>query len=170
MNTVKWIVIIVVAALVVGAAAGFGGYSMGKSAGTAQALAARQNFFAARGGGQGGAAGTGNAAGGNGQAGGLGRGNFGQIKQISGDTIDLSTATAVLKVKVTSQTQIEKQAQGTISDLQTGERITVSGSTGSDGVLTATRIQLLPANAGGPGGQQQAGAGAQQQTGNTGNP
>jgi hypothetical protein len=169
MNTVKWVVVVVVVALVAAGAAGFGGYSMGKTAGTQQALTARQNFLAARGfGGNGQTGGTGGAAGGQagfagGQGGANGQGfarggNFGQIKDVSGDTLDLSTATAVVKVKLTNQTQIEKQAAGTMADLQPGERITVVGDTGSDGTVTATRIQLLPqAPAGGNGGQQPGG-------------
>jgi hypothetical protein len=138
----KWIVIVVLIVVVVAAAAGVGGYMYGQNAGQAQALAARQRFFQERGlaGGQGaGAGGQGTGA----------RGNFnpanfatGQVKQISGNTIELSTATDVLKVNVTDQTQIQKMGAGSVSDIQTGERLIIQGERSTDGVFTARSIQI----------------------------
>ncbi len=145
---VKWAAIVVAIVVVVAAAAGFGGYTMGKNAGVAQALSARSAFLAARGvGGTGGAGGFGGGAGGFGGANG-GRtfdpNNFaaGQVKSVSGDTVQLSTATEVLTVKLSSQTQIEKQASGAVSDIQPGERLTVQGTRAADGTFTAQMVQI----------------------------
>ena len=71
-------------------------------------------------------------------------GNFasGEIKQVDGDTIRLSTATEVLTVKLNDQTEIQKTATGAVSDLQPGERITVQGERAADGTFTARSIQI----------------------------
>jgi hypothetical protein len=142
---VKWVVIVVAIVVVVAAAAGFGGYTMGMNAGVTQALAARNTFLAARG--AGGTGGTGGFAGGTGGAAGgrnLDPNNFasGQVKSVSGDTVQLSTATDVLTVKLSSQTQIQKQASGAISDIQPGERLTIQGTRAADGTFTAQSIQI----------------------------
>jgi hypothetical protein len=157
----KWIALIIVALVVVAAAGAFGGYTTGVNAGKAQALAARNTFLADRGAGtgQGGAGFTG------GQNGGrqLNADNFasGQVKQIDGSTIQLSTAQAVVTVKLDDKTQIQKMDAGSLSDIQTGERITVQGTRGSDGVMTAQSVQIggrFPG--GGPGGQPAQGTGS----------
>jgi hypothetical protein len=157
----KWIALIVVSVIVIGAAAGFGGYTAGVSAGKTQALAARNDFLAARGAGNG----QGAAAFNGGQNGGrqFNPDSFasGQVKQIDGSTIQLSTAQAVVTVKVNDQTQIQKMGAGSLSDIQTGERITVQGTRGSDGVMTAQSVQIggrLPG--GGPNSQPAQGTGA----------
>jgi len=169
----KWIALVIVALVVVAAAAAFGGYTTGVNAGKSQALAARSAFLADRGlgNGQGGAAfGAQGAA--EGQNGGrqFNPNNFaaGQVKQLDGDTIQLSTAQAVVTVKVNDQTQIQKMGSGTLSDIQTGERITVQGARGADGVMTAQSIQIggrFPG--GGPNGQPGQGTGARASAGST---
>lgn len=47
-------------------------------------------------------------------------------------------------VILSDSTEINKQASGSRSDLKTGERIAVFGSTNSDGSVTAQNIQLNP--------------------------
>ena len=162
----KWIAVIVVSVIVIGAAAGFAGYTAGVNTGKTQALAARNAFLAERGIGssQGAAAFNGQGFNG-GQNGGrqFNPNNFtaGQVKQIDGNTIQLSTAQSVETVKVDDQTQIQKMGAGSLSDIQTGERITVQGARGSDGVMTAQSVQIggrFPG--GGPNGQPAPGAGA----------
>ena len=145
----KWIAAVVGIAVVVAALVGFGGYSMGVKAGQSQALTARTRFFADRGVG---GAGQG-AGGGQGGAGQFSPDNFasGQVKQIDGNTIQLSTAQNVLTVKLTDQTQIQKMGQGSPSDIQTGERITIQGTKGADGVFTAQMIQIGGGRLGGGG-------------------
>jgi Domain of unknown function (DUF5666) len=143
---VKWAAIVVAIVVVVAAAAGFGGYTMGKNAGQAQALTARSAFLTARG--AGGTGGTGGAGGGRN----IDPNTFasGQVKSISGDTVQLSTATDVLTVKLSSQTQIQKQATGAVSDIQPGERLTIQGTRAADGTFTAETVQI-GRSGGGPG-------------------
>jgi hypothetical protein len=169
----KWIALIIVALVVVAAAGAFGGYTTGVNAGKSQALAARTAFLADRGigNGQGGAAFGGQGAGG---AQGNGRqfdpNNFasGQVKQIDGNTIQLSTAQAVVTVKLSDQTQIQKMGAGTVSDITTGERITVQGARGADGVMAAQSIQIGGRFPGGaPNGQPGRGTGTNSSAGNT---
>jgi hypothetical protein len=155
----KWIALIVVALIVVAAASAFGGYTTGVNAGKTQALTARDAFFAARGISTGQSGGSFSGQGGSGgQNGGqqFNPNNFaaGQVKQIDGNTIQLSTAQAVVTVKLSDKTQIEKMGSGSLSDIQTGERITVQGTRGADGVMTAQSIQIGGAfRGGGPSGQ-----------------
>jgi len=161
MKSLKWIALAGLIVVLVAGATGAAAYNMGKQAGVTEGLAARNNFFQARGGGaaaQGGAAG-GAAAQGNGARGGQGgtaAGNFatGQVKSINGNDLEISTATDVTKVKLTDSTQISKTVSGTPSDIKTGDRIVVQGSKGADGALQANSIQLGAGRFGGPGGVQ----------------
>jgi hypothetical protein len=170
----KWIALIIVALVVVAAAGAFGGYATGVNAGKNQALAARNAFLADRGigNGQGGAAFAGQGSSG-GQNGGrqFDPNNFasGQVKQIDGNTIQLSTAQAVVTVKLNGQTQIQKMAAGAPSDIQTGERITVQGTRGADGVMTAQSIQIGGGlrGGGGPNGQPGQGTGTSASAGSS---
>jgi hypothetical protein len=165
----KWIALIVVALVVVAAAAAFGGYTTGVNAGKAQALAARNAFLADRGA----ANGQGAAGFNGGQNGGrqFNADNFasGQVKQIDGNTIQLSTAQAVVTVKVNDQTQIQKMGAGSLGDIQTGERITVQGTRGADGVMTAQSIQIGGGlrGGGGPNGQPGQGTGTSASAGSS---
>lgn len=45
----------------------------------------------------------------------------------------------VLQIKIGDQTGIQKMGTGSVSDVQPGNRITVQGTRGSDGVLTAAK-------------------------------
>jgi hypothetical protein len=162
--TTMWIGII--AAIVVAAvtAVGFGGYALGKDAGRAETLDARVHSFQEHegsesmmsGGSGDGGAGQAEAAGSGGR--GMMAGNFagGQVKSVNGDTIELSTSTEVLKVKVNSQTQYQKTVNCSLADLQPGERIVVQGERSSDGALLARSIQI---GGGGSSGGRGAGNG-----------
>ena len=66
----------------------------------------------------------------------------GQVKQIDGNTVQLSTANEVLKVTIGDQTRIQKMGDGSLSDISAGERITVQGTRKSDGTFTAQMIQI----------------------------
>jgi hypothetical protein len=157
---VKWIAIAVASVIVVGIVAGFGGYTLGVQAGQTRAADIRTNFLAARGlaNGQQGAGMPGQGAPGipgapaGGQNGGpqFNAANMaiGQVKGVDGNTVQLSTATEVLKVTIGDQTRIQKMGDGSLSDISAGERITVQGTRKSDGTFTAQMIQI----GGGPAG------------------
>jgi len=65
----------------------------------------------------------------------------GQIKTVNGDTVEISTANSVVTIKVNDQTLISKTAQGALSDLQPGDRVTVFSQENGD-TPTASAIQL----------------------------
>jgi hypothetical protein len=166
MKNLKWIALAALIVVLVAGATGAAAYNAGKQAGVTEGLAARNNFFQARGGGTGaqGAAAGGAAAQGNGtrgtQGGTAAAGNFaaGQVKSINGNNLEISTATDVTKVKLTDKTQIQKTVSGTPSDITTGERVVVQGAKGADGAIEANSIQLGTGRLGGPaGGQGQGG-------------
>ena len=140
----KTIVVAVILLVVAAGAAGFGGYTVGKKAGQQSALAARNAFLQARGGQP---QGRGPPAGGAPQGqvgGGFDSGNVanGEVKQVDGDTLLLSTAQEVMTVHLTGDTEIRTMATGTVADLVAGERVTVLGERGDDGSMTARSIQL----------------------------
>ncbi|MFN8484906.1 MAG: DUF5666 domain-containing protein [Anaerolineae bacterium] len=163
-------VIFAIVALALLAIGAVGGFFYGQTVGQAQANDIRNNFLASRGinaGGQGGAAqagGVGGQAGQTGQGGGFagqggqGRGTFGSIKDVAGNTINLSTANAAVKVTVTDQTQIQRTVQQPmqLSELQSGENVVVTGDQDSQGNITARSINIVPQGA--FGGRQGAGA------------
>ncbi|MFN8474164.1 MAG: hypothetical protein U0822_18370 [Anaerolineae bacterium] len=162
-------VIFAVVALALLAVGAVGGFFYGQTVGQAQANEIRNNFLQSRGigqGGQGGAQGGGFGGANGGQAGGFagqngqGRGTFGSIKDVSGNTIDLSTANAAVKVTVTDQTQIQRTVQEPVKvgDLQSGENIVVTGDQDSQGNITARSINIVPQGA--FGGRQGAGPNA----------
>ncbi len=160
MKSLKWILLAVVAVVAAAGASGAYAYNMGKQEGMKAGLTARTDFLAARTAGgaaaqgaPGGAAVPGAAA----RAGqGAMAGNFtaGQVKSVNGNELEISTATAVTKVKLTDKTQIEKTVAGTAADIKAGERIVVQGAKAADGALEASVVQLGAgrfAGAGGPG-------------------
>jgi len=67
------------------------------------------------------------------------------IKQQNGSSTEI--------VLLSPTTQILKQASGTTADLTTGTDVVVTGTTNSDGSLTATSVQIRPAGSGFTGGR-----------------
>jgi hypothetical protein len=97
-----------------------------------------------------GGTGGGNGGGGNGAGGGFfgaggGRGQFGTIKSIDGDTLTVSTPQSEVKVKLTDTTQIEKLVAGAAGDLAVGDRIIVRGQSDASGTITANNVQVTVA-------------------------
>lgn len=166
MKALKWILLAVVVVVAAAGASGVYAYNMGKQEGMKAGLTARNDFLAARTasgaaaqGAPGGTAVPGGAAA-PGAAARTGQGamagNFttGQVKSVNGNELEISTATAVTKVKLTDKTQIEKTVAGTAADIKAGERIVVQGAKAADGVVEASMVQLGAgrfAGAGGPG-------------------
>ena len=117
-----------------------GGFFYGKSVGQGQANQARQQFMQGRFQGQVGqfpARDVTPAA--NARQGG---GTTGTIQSITGNTLVVKTQNGnEVTVKTTDTTLIEKLSSVSVSDLQTGEQVIVSGSQNDDGSISARSIQ-----------------------------
>lgn len=134
------LVITGVIALVVGAGLGYWGHSA--FAATPKTGAAA---FAARGGAAGfaGAGGFAGRAGGNQAAGGL---LTGTVAAKDSGSITLNTKDGSSHVVLTTpDTTVSKSVNGTLSDVAVGSTVIVSGTTNSDGSVSASLIQLRPA-------------------------
>jgi hypothetical protein len=128
-----------------------GGVLMQKNFGTAStsgvaAVAAagangRGGFGGAGGpGGPGGPGGAGQAT--PGQAGaGTGNATTGTVKLVDGTTVYVTTANGqVITVKTSSSTAVTVAQSGALKDLAAGATVTVQGTAGADGVITATQV------------------------------
>ncbi len=147
------IALVALLVIVLVAAAAGGGFYFGTNYGVAQAQSIRNEFFQNRG--QGGQGGAGNFANGGqrgtgqgqnpGDAQGAGfRGANGVVKSVQGNTITLTERNGnTVTVTLDSKTVVDKTVQGTSSDIQPGETITVlSNQTGNN--ITAQTIQIRP--------------------------
>jgi Domain of unknown function (DUF5666) len=77
--------------------------------------------------------------GGGGGAGGGGNATTGTVKLVDGTTVYVTLANGdVVTVKTDANTTISQP--GTLKDLPVGATVTVTGQTGTDGTVTATRI------------------------------
>jgi hypothetical protein len=74
-----------------------------------------------------------------------GRGAAGTIDSVNGSTITLTTRNG-RKVTVTAapDVAVTVRSEGTVADLKQGQSIVVSGRVGSDGTITANRINVGP--------------------------
>lgn len=72
-----------------------------------------------------------------------GRGTTGVVKTLEGNVMTISTAQDVTTVTLSEDTQIEKYAVATITDLQPGVRVMVTGQQDEDGNITASQIQIV---------------------------
>jgi hypothetical protein len=104
--------------------------------------------------------GAGGPAGRFGAMGGFGDGTRGTLQGVSGSTLTVTNArdSSTSTVTTSEDTVFLETVTGSASDLKVGDNITVSGSTGSDGMVTATRVTdsgsiVMTAGLGGFGGQ-----------------
>lgn len=105
---------------------------------------------------QGGSSGQGGQRGPGGQGGAFG--NFAQfgncvargtIKSVNGNTVEISTPVSVVTVTIGDQTIISKTDVGSLSDLKTGDRVTVfSKDTGTSPAATMVQLQQMPTQTG----------------------
>jgi hypothetical protein len=129
------------AVLIVG---GFlGGVLVQKNFGTAPSSAVPAGAAAganARGFGGAGGAGAGGQAGGA-QGGTSSPATTGTVKLVDGTTIYLTTADGqVITVKTSGSTAVRVQQSVTLKDLAAGATVTVQGTAGADGTITATQV------------------------------
>lgn len=73
----------------------------------------------------------------------------GTIKSVSGNTVQISTPVSVVTVTIGDQTIISKTDVGSLSDLKTGDRVTVfSKDTGSSPAASMVQLQQAPTQTG----------------------
>ena len=126
------IIIPIVVAIVVGAAAFFGGMQYAKS----QATQARASF-AGRGGFPRGS--------GNPTARGNGGAVVGQVLSFSNGTLTVKLQDGSSKIVIlSSNVSVSKMAPATQTDLTTGSNVAIFGTPNSDGSITAQNVQLNP--------------------------
>lgn len=139
----KWLIVAAVVVVAVGAGSFWAGMSFGQS----RANQARERLFQERFGGQGGEfpgpfrtpqPGQGGAER---FAGGI----LGTIEAVEGNALVVTTQEGAIRVRITDTTLVEKYTTVAIGDLETGERVAVSGTRNEDGSYTARSIQVLPA-------------------------
>ena len=142
----KTILVAVFVAIVVGGAAGFGGYKMGDSAGFQRANQVRQEFAQTRQGGQGGMGGL--VAGGGNRAFEL----QGAVKSVNGNTMVVTIGQRDVTVTLTDKTQFLKSVAGARTDLAAGARVMVApeggnagGAGGAGAAMNAASVTVLPA-------------------------
>lgn len=132
-------IIIVIAVVLVGAVAFFGGmkYQRGKVSMMAGRFAGANGLAGARGG----------------QGGPGGQNRFGQgIRPINGEILSVDDKSMTVKmmdgstkiVVLSETTSINKAAEAVKTDLKTGEKVAVFGAQNPDGSVTAQSIQLNP--------------------------
>jgi hypothetical protein len=96
--------------------------------------------------------------GGFGRLGGQGGDLVGQIEDIDGNTLVVTSFDGQeTRVQVTDTTLVEKYASVTAAELLPGEQVIVSGSENEDGSVTARSVQVAPAGRFAPGGRQRGG-------------
>jgi hypothetical protein len=87
-----------------------------------------------------GGTGTGSGAG-TGAAAGGGNVTTGTVKLVDGTTVYIQTSDGtVVTVKTNGSTSVQVAQSGALSDLTPGAQVTVEGSAGSDGTVTATKV------------------------------
>jgi hypothetical protein len=177
----KWQIAVVVVVVVAVAVGGFfgGRAAAGSKTPTVQeALQVIQNQYQQGGNGYGFPGGyVGNGGNGtNGANGTVRRGSAvsGSIIAADSSSITVKTNDGSTKiVLVSSSTNVTKVSEGGLSDLTTGQEVAVTGTTNSDGSVSASRIQLgtgvsTTTGAGGPGGDMGTPPGADGQGGPSG--
>ncbi len=154
MNRTLTIVLALVVLLVVAGGCFYAGSLYGRSQVQAAFANARQGGFGGQGNFGPNAQGTPGARR-NGQGGGF---VVGQVDEVANGSLTLTDNNGKqTKVTVTDTTLIQKQAQVPLTDIKQGETVIVSGSTGSDGSITARSVQVAQPGSvpafGGRGGQ-----------------
>jgi hypothetical protein len=83
-----------------------------------------------------------------GARGAFGGGTSGQLVQVSGTTLTLSTTNGDVTVTYASTTPITQASTGVAADIVSGSCVTIVGTKGSAGAVTATSVRLTQATNG----------------------
>jgi hypothetical protein len=103
----------------------------------ANAIAARQN------GGNGFAGGTGGSGGTGGTGGAARNATTGTVKLVDGTTVYITTADGeTVTVKTSGTTTVRTEQAGALADVPVGATVSIQGTTGTDGVVTATAVTV----------------------------
>ena len=71
-------------------------------------------------------------------------GIVGTIKKVEGNVLTVNTQRGPLAATIGTDSTIQKLAEGTLADLQTGAGVTVIGQPGEDGTVEAVSIIITP--------------------------
>jgi hypothetical protein len=80
------------------------------------------------------------------------QGAMGTLAKIDGNILTLTTSQGTATVTVGPDTTIQETVTGTISDLQEGQSLSVTGSRDADGNITPTSIRIQPPGQNAPPG------------------
>lgn len=126
---------VVLFALLIGAGGIWGGAALQRSHGTTSTASGASSFaslFSGRG-----SSSTGGTIG----AGAFGAATTGTVTGVEGSTLYVTNASGTLvKVTVAPSTTVTRNAASSLASLQVGDTVVVRGSTGSNGVVTATSV------------------------------
>jgi hypothetical protein len=71
-------------------------------------------------------------------------GTIGTVEKIEGGVITVKTFSGTVNVITSSNTTVQKMGTGSLSDIKTGDNISVSGTSQDDGSVKATSIFITP--------------------------
>lgn len=80
-----------------------------------------------------------------GQRGSFGGGTSGQLVQINGTTLTLSTTNGDVNVTYTSATPITQSSTGATADIVSGSCVVIAGTKDATGAVTAASVRMTPA-------------------------
>lgn len=69
---------------------------------------------------------------------------MGTVEKIEGGVITVKTLTGSISVITSSSTTVQKMGSGNLTDIKTGDSITISGESKADGSIQATSIFITP--------------------------
>jgi len=134
----------VIAILIIGGGAFYGGVTYANAKATNQRTQQRANGSGARG--QSGQFGAFAGAGGTGTRGGMGNFVAGEIVSKDANSVTVKLRDGGSKIVfLSASTTVAKMTNGSTDDLSTGAEVTVNGTNNADGSVTASTIQIRPA-------------------------
>ncbi|MCW3034063.1 MAG: hypothetical protein JWM60_2408 [Solirubrobacterales bacterium] len=144
------------------------GQTAGSTSAAGAAVASRLRGLAGGAAGAGAAPGTAGASSASGGAG-FSRPTSGTVSYVSGQTLYVTTPESnTVQVKASAATSVTKSVKSSVKSIHPGETVTVTGSTGANGTLSAESIRVGSTGAGGGLAGGSAGKGTTGSAGGTG--